>query len=115
MQHGTMQHRAGLSITRHQFECIGHADALITTAPRKGALHHKEKTMETKKRKHVSRRFRRFAKANEAVSALEYAILIGAVAVGVAAAMSALKTDVVTAITDLRTEAKNAGTTLNNT
>ena len=37
--------------------------------------------------KHKSRRFRRFAKANEAVSALEYAILVGVVAVAIGAAL----------------------------
>ena len=37
--------------------------------------------------KHKSRRFRRFLKANEAVSALEYAILVGVIAVAVAAAL----------------------------
>ncbi len=38
--------------------------------------------------KHVSRRFRRFLWANEAVSALEYAILVGVVAVGVGAGVA---------------------------
>ena len=38
--------------------------------------------------KHKSRRFRRFLKANEAVSALEYAILVGVIAVGIAAALT---------------------------
>ena len=37
--------------------------------------------------KHKSRRFRRFLKANEAVSALEYAILVGVIAVAVGAAL----------------------------
>ena len=37
--------------------------------------------------KHKSRRFRRFAKANEAVSALEYAILVGVVAVAIGTAL----------------------------
>ena len=37
--------------------------------------------------KHKSRRFRRFAKANEAVSALEYAILVGVIAVAIGAAL----------------------------
>ena len=36
---------------------------------------------------HKSRRLRRFAKANEAVSALEYAILVGVIAVAVGAAI----------------------------
>ena len=35
------------------------------------------------KTKHQSRRFRRFFRANEAVSALEYAILVGVVAVAI--------------------------------
>ena len=37
--------------------------------------------------KHKSRRFRRFLRANEAVSALEYAILVGIIAVGIGAAL----------------------------
>lgn len=37
--------------------------------------------------KHKSRRFRRFVRANEAVSALEYAILVGVVAVAIGAAL----------------------------
>ena len=38
--------------------------------------------------KHKSRRFRRFLRANEAVSALEYAILVGIIAVVVGAAIA---------------------------
>ena len=34
----------------------------------------------TRTKKHISRRLRRFARANEAVSALEYALLIGIIA-----------------------------------
>ena len=56
------------------------------------------KTMGTRKRRHVSRRFRRFAQANEAVSALEYAILVGVIAVGVAAALAAFETELQTAL-----------------
>ena len=37
--------------------------------------------------KHKSRFFRRFLRANEAVSALEYAILVGVIAVAVGAAI----------------------------
>ena len=37
--------------------------------------------------KYKSRRFRRFLKANEAVSALEYAILVGVIAVAISAAL----------------------------
>ena len=36
---------------------------------------------------HKSRRFRRFLRANKAVSALEYAILVGVIAVAVSAAI----------------------------
>ena len=43
--------------------------------------------MKTMKTKHQSRRFRRFLRANEAVSALEYAILVGVVAVAIGAAL----------------------------
>ena len=39
-------------------------------------------------KKHMSRRFRRFLRANEAVSALEYAILVGVIAVAVSAAIA---------------------------
>ena len=39
--------------------------------------------------KHKSRRFRRFLRANEAVSALEYAILVGVIAVAIGLAMAA--------------------------
>ena len=45
-------------------------------------------TVETKKAKHTSRRFRRFARANEAVSALEYAILVGVIAVAIGVALT---------------------------
>ena len=36
--------------------------------------------------KHKSRHFRRFLKANEAVAAMEYAVLVGIIIVGVGAA-----------------------------
>jgi Flp pilus assembly pilin Flp len=45
------------------------------------------KTMVAKTTKHRSRRFRRFIRANEAVSALEYAVLVGVVVVGIGAAL----------------------------
>ena len=48
--------------------------------------------------KHKSRYLRRFAKANEAVSALEYAILVGVVAVGIAAALYTFTDNIDTAI-----------------
>ena len=59
------------------------------------------KTMEMKRSRRISRRLLRFARANEAVSALEYAILVGVIIVGVGAALVAFETDVSTAITDL--------------
>ena len=40
------------------------------------------------KTKHISRRLRRFLRANKAVSALEYAILVGVIAVAVGAALT---------------------------
>ena len=49
--------------------------------------------------KHKSRRFRRFAKANEAVSALEYAILVGVVAVAIGTALLAFGGKIGTALT----------------
>ncbi len=50
------------------------------------------------KTRHISRRFRRFAKANEAVSALEYALLVGIITIGVGAALVTFSTDVKNAI-----------------
>ena len=44
--------------------------------------------------KHKSRRFRRFLRANEAVSALEYAILVGVIAVAVGAALVLFGADI---------------------
>ena len=61
------------------------------------------KTMETKRTKHISRRFRRFARANEAVSAIEYAILVGVIAVGIAAALAAFETNITTALSNIGT------------
>ena len=55
------------------------------------------------KTRHISRRFRRFAKANEAVSALEYAILVGVVTIAVGAALVAFSTNIQTAIKDVGT------------
>ena len=56
------------------------------------------KQMETKKARHTSRRFRRFLRTNKAVSALEYAILVGVIAVGVAAALAAFESEVEAAL-----------------
>ena len=51
--------------------------------------------------RHKSRRFRRFLRANKAVSALEYAILIGVISVGLAAALVTFSDDLTTAITGI--------------
>ena len=56
------------------------------------------KTMETKKKRHTSRRLRGFSRANEAVSALEYAILVGVIAVGIAAVLAAFESQIQKAI-----------------
>ena len=74
-----------------------HAGKFTTTPTRSTAMKTME-TVETKKAKHISRRFRRFVRANEAVSALEYAILVGVIAVAVAAALATFSTDLTTAI-----------------
>ena len=50
------------------------------------------------KGRHVSRRFRRFVKANQAVSALEYAILVGVIAVAIAAALATFGGSLTTAL-----------------
>lgn len=50
------------------------------------------------KTRHISRRFRRFAKANEAVSALEYAILVGVITIAVGAALVTFGENITTAI-----------------
>ena len=49
--------------------------------------------------KHKSRFFRRFAKANEAVSALEYAILVGVIAVAIGAALVTFSGKITAALT----------------
>ena len=54
--------------------------------------------------KHKSRRFRRFFRANEAVSALEYAILVGVVAVAVGAALVTFGTNITKAVGTIGTK-----------
>ena len=61
--------------------------------------------------KHKSRRFRRFARANEAVSALEYAILVGVIAVAVGAALVAFGGNVKTAISTIGGKVTSGATT----
>ena len=52
----------------------------------------------TKKRLHISRRLRRFVRANEAVSALEYAILVGVIAVAIATALGTFSDEITAAM-----------------
>ena len=59
-------------------------------------------------RKHKSRRFRRFLKANKAVSALEYALVVGVVATVVAAALVLMGTEIKTGIAKMQAEVKEA-------
>ena len=55
-------------------------------------------------KKHISRRIRRFARANEAVSALEYAVLVGVIAVGIGVALLAFEDNISDAIAAIGTE-----------
>lgn len=48
--------------------------------------------------KHKSRHFRRFLKANEAVSALEYALVVGVIATGLALALVAFEAELTAAL-----------------
>ena len=49
----------------------------------------------------LTRRFRRYLRARKAVSALEYAILVGVIAVGIGGALLAFEDQVTEAITDI--------------
>ena len=55
------------------------------------------------KTKHVSRRFRRFMRAREGVSALEYAILVGVIAVAIAVALTTFSGSITTALSNIGT------------
>ena len=61
--------------------------------------------------KHKSRFFRRFLRANEAVSALEYAILVGVIAVAVGAAIVAFGGKIDTAIDSIGAKVQAGGAT----
>ena len=63
--------------------------------------------------KNISRRFSRFLRANEAVSALEYAVLVGVVVLGVGGAIMAFSDSVESAIGAIGTTVTNTGTGLN--
>ena len=62
--------------------------------------------------KQISRRLRRFLKADEAVSALEYAVLVGVVVVGVGGAIVTFSGEIKTAITDIGTNIDNTTKTV---
>ena len=66
------------------------------------------KTMETKKTKHISRRLRRFLRANEAVAALEYALLVGVIATVIAAGLATFGGTITTALTKIGAEVTEA-------
>ena len=66
------------------------------------------KTMESKKTKHIPGRFRRFLRTNEAVSALEYAILVGVIATVIAAAVVTFGGKVKDAIVKVQNEVTEA-------
>ena len=80
------------------------------------SIHHhssKENTamQTTRTTKHISRRLRRFARANEAASALEYTLVVGVVATVIAAALITFGeniTDAIATIGDEVTEAEEA-------
>ena len=55
-------------------------------------------TMKARQTKHQSRRFRRFLRTNEAVSALEYAMLVGVIAVAISAALVTFSDTITTAL-----------------
>ena len=61
---------------------------------------------------HLSRRIRRFLRASEAVSALEYALLIGAVTVAIGAAIATFSDTVSTVIENIGTRVTNTTNTV---
>ena len=60
--------------------------------------------------KHKSRRFRRFARANEAVSALEYAILVGVIAVAMGAGLAVFGNNIEAALAAISNQVNNLNT-----
>ena len=61
--------------------------------------------------KHKSRHFRRFLKANEAVSALEYALVVGIIAVAVGGALVVFSGNIRTAVTNIGDDVADIDTT----
>ena len=62
--------------------------------------------------RHVSRRFRHFLKANEAVSALEYAILVGVISAALVTAFTFFSGEIEDAIDKIGTNVKNNTTSV---
>ena len=81
----------------------------VAIQARRNAMTTNETTMqarETNRRKHISRRFRRFLRTNEAVSALEYAMLVGVIAVAISAALVTFSDTITKALGTIGTEVK---------
>lgn len=64
---------------------------------------------------HVSRRLRRFIRTNEAVSALEYAVLVGVVVVAVGAALITFTGEIEDAIESIADEVEQTADSLEDT
>ena len=62
--------------------------------------------------KHKSRRFRQFLKANEAVSALEYAILVGVIAAALVGVFATFSDNIKSAITAISTNVQSTTSTV---
>ena len=60
--------------------------------------------MKTNRMKRISRRFRRFLRANEAVSAMEYSILAGVIVVGIGAAVITFGNEIEAAIASMQSQ-----------
>ena len=67
----------------------------------------------TMKLHYLARRFRRFLRVRDAVSALEYAILVGVIAVGIGTALVAFKGQIAAAIEGIGTVVGDMPGTLN--
>ena len=68
----------------------------------------KMETIEMTKTKYISRRFRSFLRANKAVSALEYALLVGLIATAIAAALITFGGTITTTLTTIGAEVTEA-------
>ncbi len=62
----------------------------------------------------ATRLFRRFARDNRAVSALEYAILVGIITAGLGAAFATFQTEITNTITTIANNVKSTQSTTGN-